>query len=249
MPPSSPSSSVLSSSLPADQQRTSTLHSARSAERVLSLLETVANAGAMNLATAAAHVELPTSTALRHLRLLTNRGYLLKDEQGQYSLGPAFVRIALASQQRGPYARLTNAAQPRLERLVELTEESAYLAIRDGDDAVYIATTESHRAIRHVGWVGRAVPLEGTAVGEALLSAPQPNRSTPQVWVNTGAIEPDVTAVVAPVYGSQRVVGALSVLGPAARLSGKRLQSATRAVGDVALEVSLALAEPEVPQL
>ena len=155
--------------------------------------------------------------------------------------------MALASHQRGPYARLTTAAQPGLERLVEDTEESAYLSVRDGDEAVYIATAESRRAIRHVGWVGRSVPLDGTAVGEALLASPETPGSRPDLHFNTGAIEPDVTAVVAPIHGSSQVVGALSLLGPADRLASERLDVAAEAIADVAVDISLALFAPERP--
>ncbi len=238
---------MISTPDPSDQSSSSTLHSSRSAERVLNLLDTVASSGAISLTAAAAQADLPTSTALRHLRLLTNQGFLIKDDQGWYSVGPAFVRMALVSHQRGPYARLTTAAQPGLERLVEDTEESAYLAVRDGDEAVYIATAESRRAIRHVGWVGRSVPLDGTAVGEALLASPQTPGSRPDLHFNTGAIEPDVTAVVAPIHGSSQVVGALSLLGPADRLASERLHVAAEAIADVAVDISLALFAPERP--
>ena len=238
---------MISTPVPSDQSSSSTLHSSRSAERVLNLLDTVASSGAISLTAAAAQADLPTSTALRHLRLLTNQGFLIKDDQGLYSIGPTFVRMALASHQRGPYARLTTAAQPGLERLVEDTEESAYLAVRDGDEAVYIATAESRRAIRHVGWVGRSVPLDGTAVGEALLASPQTPGSRPDLHFNTGAIEPDVTAVVAPIHGSSQVVGALSLLGPADRLAHERLHVAAEAIADVAVDISLALFAPERP--
>ena len=238
---------MISTPDPSDQSSSSTLHSSRSAERVLNLLDTVASSGAISLTAAAAQADLPTSTALRHLRLLTNQGFLIKDDQGWYSVGPAFVRMALVSHQRGPYARLTTAAQPGLERLVEDTEESAYLAVRDGDEAVYIATAESRRAIRHVGWVGRSVPLDGTAVGEALLASPQTPGSRPDLHFNTGAIEPDVTAVVAPIHGSSQVVGALSLLGPADRLAYERLDVAAEAIADVAVDISLALFAPQRP--
>ena len=221
----------------------STLHQSRSAERVLALLDTVITNGAVSLTDAAAEADIPTSTALRHLRLLTNRGYLVRDDRGWYSVGPAFVRMAVASFQSGPYARLMAAAQPGLERLVEITEESAYLAVRDGIEAVYIATVESRRAIRHVGWVGKSVPLAGTAVGKALLSeAPAPG-VRPRSVLNTGAIEPDVTAVVAPISGSAGVIGAFSVLGPAERLVGERLEMATASVTQAAMETSSALSE------
>ena len=184
---------------------------------------------------------IPVSTALRHLRVLASRGYLIRNDLGRYSVGPSFVRLALAAFQSGPYARLTAAAQPALQRLAETTEESAYLAVRDGSEAVYIATVESRRAIRHVGWVGKSVPIEGTAIGEALASEMTNHSRPPTPFFNTGAIEPDVTAVVAPIHGSVGIVGALSVLGPAERLVGGRLDLIAMAVVDAAQKTSLAL--------
>ena len=224
----------------------STLHKSRSAERVLALLDTVVESGGpMSLTEAATRTGMPTSTALRHLRVLTDRGYLLRDDSGTYSVGPSFMRTALASLQRGPYARLTAAAQPALEQLVEVTEESAYLAVRDGTEAVYVATVESRRAIRHVGWVGRSVPVEGTAVGQALLAEPLAPGARPEPLFNTGAIEPDVTAVCAPIHGASGVIGALSVLGPVDRLAGRRLRTAARAMVEAAVATSVALFSPE----
>ena len=223
----------------------SPLHKSRSAERVLALLDAVVTAGTLSLTAAAARTGMPTSTALRHLRVLTDRGYLVKNDAGTYSVGTSFLRIALASLQSGPYARLIAVAQPELESLVATTEESAYLAVRDGDEAVYIATVEGRRAIRHVGWVGRSVPIDGTAVGQALLSAPPLPGSRPRSVLNTGAIEPDVTAVCAPVYGLAGPVAALSVLGPADRLAGSRLEAADAAVVKASIATSFALSSPE----
>ena len=232
---------VAASRAPSSGGSGSTLHASRSAERVLSLLDAVVTGGAVGLTEAAGATGIPISTALRHLRVLTGRGYLVRDDLGRYSVGPSFVRIALAAFQTGPYARLTAAAQPALQRLAEETEESAYLAVRDGSEAVYIATVESHRAIRHVGWVGKSVPVEGTAVGEALAGEVTNPGQRPVPYFNTGAIEPDVTAVVAPIHGSVGIAGALSVLGPAERLVGRRLDLTAEAVVDAAQKTSLAL--------
>lgn len=223
----------------------SSLHRSRSAGRVLALLDAVIAEGALSLTAAAGRTDMPASTALRHLRVLIDHGYLVKNDLGTYSVGPSFLRLALASLQSGPYARLSLAAQPELERLVEATEESAYLAVRDGDEAVYIATVEGRRAIRHVGWLGRAVPLDGTAVGRSLLASPLAPGSQPVPIFNTGAIEPDVTAVCAPVYGSVGAVAALSVLGPADRLTGRRLETAAEAIVEAAVATSSALSSPE----
>ena len=191
------------------------------------LLETVISAGSLSLGDAAKALELPTSTALRHLKALELNGYLVRDDAGRFSAGPTFMRLALASLRDGPAAHLIAAAQPPLDARVETTHESAYLAVRDKSDAVYLSTAEGTRAIRHVGWVGRAVPLAGTAVGAALTNEGEPG----EVHVNTGAAEPDVTAVCAPVHsGDGAVVAALSVLGPAHRLRGKQLTVASEAV-------------------
>lgn len=217
-----------------------TLHRSRSANRVLALLDAVVTTGPVPLTEVATRLEIPTSTALRHLRVLVDNGYVTKDDLGRYSAGPTFLRLGLAAFRAGPYAQLIAAARPELDRLVDLTEESAYLAVRDGSEAVYIATSEGTRAIRHVGWVGRSVPLVGTAIGSALLSQPTPPDGRLESFVNTGAIESDVTSVVAPIRGPGRVIGAFSVLGPADRLRGDRLESAAAAV------VAAAMATAEV---
>ena len=228
-------------------QSPSPLHRSRSAGRVLDLLDAVITEGALSLTAAASRTGMPASTALRHLRVLTDRGYLVKDDTGTYSVGPSFVRTALASLQSGLYARLTAAARPELERLVEATEESAYLAVRDGDEAVYIDTVESRRAIRHVGWVGRAVPVDGTAVGAALSAAAPASGARPEPIVNTGAVEPDVTAVCAPVYDPAGPVAAVLVLGPADRLTGGRLQAAAAAVVEAAVATSRSFSSGQAP--
>ena len=215
-----------------------TLHRSRSAERVLALLDEVATSGPVSLTVAARATDLPASTALRHLHVLGDRGYVVRDDRGDYIAGPSLVRVALAALGAGPYARLTEAAQPHLERLVELTEESAYVAVRDGTEAVYISTVESPRAIRHVGWVGRSVPVAGTAVGAALTADP----IKAGVFLNEGAVEADVAAVAAPVCGSARIVGAISLLGPVERLRGDRRQEAESAVVAAATATGAALA-------
>ncbi|MDG2908405.1 MAG: IclR family transcriptional regulator [Acidimicrobiales bacterium] len=199
----------------------STLHVARSAERALQLLDVVVSAGRMPLGEAAKAVDLPTSTALRHLRALEQHGWLDRDDAGRFSAGPAFLRLALASLREGPVAHLTAVAQPHLDRLAEATGESAYLAVRERSQAVYLAAAESSRAIRHTGWVGRTVPLDITAVGAALTGD-----GSPVAHRNVGAVEPDVSAAVAPVVGPDGdVVAAISVLGPAQRLRGKALDA------------------------
>lgn len=208
----------------------SDLHVSQSAGRALSLLDTAISDGPLTLGAAAALTDMAPSTALRHLRALVAAGWLAQDAAGRYYGGPTSLRLALRLLGDGAFARLTQAAQPHLDALVTALGESAYLAIRDGREAVYIAIAESPRAIRHAGWVGRSVPIEGTAVGEALTApAPRPDGPLP-ISVNVGALEPDVAGVTVPVHDERRVVAALCVLGPADRLDAAARERAGHAL-------------------
>lgn len=195
----------------------------RSVGRAFDLLEIVVAEGETNLTGAAAAAGLTPTTALRHLRALEARGYLRRDVDGSYSAGPTVLRLAAAANDDGPFARLVRAAQPVLDELTERTGESSYLAVSDGERAVYLATCESKRSIRHVGWVGKAVPLAGTAVGEALAGLPGARSQA-------GSVEADIAAVARGVLDGDRVVAALSVIGPSHRMDVAAIELAASAL-------------------
>jgi urocanate hydratase len=206
----------------------------RAVGRAFQLLELVAAAGEVNLTNAAQLAGLTPSTALRHLRALEALGYVDRDRDGIYSAGPAVLRLAAAARGDGPLARLVAAAQPVLDELTAATGESGYLAVAEGDLALYVATSESQRSIRHVGWVGRTVPLDGTAVGAALLGATGPQH-------RTDTIEPDIAAVAHAVTDGDRVVAALSVIGPAHRMDAAAVVAAGEALARAATQLAAAL--------
>ena len=174
----------------------------RSIGRLLDVLEIVLSKHSCNLTSAATTSGLTPTTALRYLRALEVRGYLERNDAGDYSAGPTLLRLAASL-----LDRLAVAAQPHLDRLAAETGESAYLAISDGRIGTYVAAAESPRAIRHVGWVGQDVPLENSALGSAL-------RSPGLVVDRTGAIEEDITAIsrALPVEGTLGI--AVSIVGP-----------------------------------
>ena len=182
----------------------------RSVGRVLDLLEVVLATRGCTLTNAAEACGLTPTTALRHLRALETRGYVERHRSGTYTIGPTMRRLTAALGDDDPVRRLVDAAQPHLDELAAVTGESAYLAVSDGRIATYVATAESARAIRHVGWVGQNVTLDGTAVGAAL--------ATPGACVTrTGAVEPDITAISLAIDVPDATGVALSVIGPAHR--------------------------------
>ena len=188
----------------------------RSVGRVLDLLEIVLANRNCNLTFAAAACGLTPTTARRHLRALEARGYVHRDAAGDFSAGSAILRIAASLRDEGPLDRLVSTAQPHLDQLAEATGESTYLAVSDGRTGTYLAAAESQRAIRHVGWVGQDVALEGTALGAALVS--------PGVTVlRTGAVEPDISAVCRALPVAGKLAIALSVIGPEHRFGAEAL--------------------------
>ena len=189
----------------------------RSVERVLDLLEIVLAEPGATLSAAAGEAGLTPTTALRYLRALEARGYVERDGQGAFGVGPTMMRLASVLSEQGPLEQLVATAQPRLDALAAACGESCYLVVSDGRVATYVATAESPRAIRHVGWIGQVLPLDGTAAGAAM-------HEPGAVKVRTGAVEPDITAVsvALPIDFSMGV--ALSVVGPEQRLDAHAQQ-------------------------
>lgn len=181
---------------------------------MLDLFETVLSERSCNLTTAAAASRLTPTTALRYLRALEARGYVDRDDAGNYSAGPTILRVAASLRSGTVLDRLSAIAQPHLDALAERTGESAYLAASDGRRGTYIATAESSRAIRHVGWVGQDVTLDGSALGAAL-SEPG------SVAVRTGAVEADITAMSRAIPTDDKLGIAVSVVGPEHRFTSE----------------------------
>jgi IclR family acetate operon transcriptional repressor len=60
-------------------------------------------------------------------------------------------------------------SRPFLARLVDLSGETANLAVLEGDHVVYVAQVPSAHRLRLFAEVGRHVPAHSTAVGKVLL--------------------------------------------------------------------------------
>ena len=197
----------------------------RSIARVLDLFEIVLAERNCNLTAAANASELTPTTALRYLRALEARGYVDRNESGDFSAGPTILRIAASLRGGTILDRLAAVAQPHLEALAERTGESTYLAVSDGHTATYIATAESPRAIRHVGWIGQDVTLDGTALGAALA---EPGAAA----TRTGAVEADITAMSRALPANGKLGIAVSIVGPEHRFTAEQRVQHEHAIAD-----------------
>jgi IclR family acetate operon transcriptional repressor len=135
-------------------------------DRALDLLEALAAAGAPLGVSALAHATgLPVGTIHRLLRTLAARGFVRQEASREYALGPALFRVGHAGTRA-----IAAPAGPYLARLVELSGETANLAVLEGDHVVYVAQVPSAHRLRMFAEVGRRVLPHSTAVGKVLLA-------------------------------------------------------------------------------
>jgi IclR family transcriptional regulator, acetate operon repressor len=215
--PQKASATVVSSSA-------SSASSTRAVERALGLLTQVCAEGAISLTDCARRVDLPTSTALRLLRTLENAHFVDRDQRGFFRAGSRLTQLGAAALGR---LSLVGTADPSLQRIVAETGESAYVSVLGpGDSALHVGMVEGTHSVRHSSWVGRTVALEGTAVGGALLG----RVGIEGFATERSAVEPDVTAIAAPIWRPGGIAGALSLVGPSYRIDEEKLNAYGRIV-------------------
>ncbi|MCW2522567.1 MAG: IclR family transcriptional regulator [Frankiales bacterium] len=210
----------------------------RTVDRALALLGEVCAEDSISLSECARRAQLPASTALRLLRTLEGSGFVTRDVEGNFRAGSRLIQLGALALGRQSLVRI---AEPALHRLVAATGESAYLSIAGpGDTAIYIAMVEGTHAVRHTSWVGRSFPTANLAVGQALAGL------VPEAGyvAERDRLEPDVTAIVAPILRPGGVAAALSLLGPTYRIDDATLHKYGRVIADEARSLNRQLGSP-----
>ncbi|MFF7983114.1 IclR family transcriptional regulator [Streptomyces sp. NPDC007901] len=240
----------------------------QSLERAFDLLERMADAGGeVGLSELSASSGLPLPTIHRLMRTLVACGYVRQQANRRYALGPRLIRLGeSASRLLGTWAR------PYLARLVEETGETANMALLDGDEIVYVAQVPSKHSMRMFTEVGRRVLPHSTGVGKALLAdvpdaevrallgrtgmpaATEKTITTPDGFL--GALE-EVRRLGYAVDDNEQEVGvrclavsvpdaptaaAISISGPAGRVTEAATEKIVPVLRQVAVELSQALA-------
>jgi IclR family transcriptional regulator, acetate operon repressor len=194
----------------------------RSIERALRLIAVAAESpDGIGLADASRAADLAPSTATRILRTLEASGFVARRPDGGYVAGGELIRLGALHIAESP---LYMAAQARLDAMAAETGESCYLAVPVDDEwATYVRMAPSSRAVRHVSWLGRRIPRATSATGAALSG----NLGSSRVAVVAGGVEPDTTAVAAPVYDRGRIVAAVNIVAPSFRMSPSTIDDIT----------------------
>lgn len=110
----------------------------------------------------------PRSSAARLLSALEESGFLDRDDlTGRYRIG---LRLAALGSLAVYATSLQRVARPELELLARTTGETANISVLSGTEVVNVGLVLSPRPIKHMGWIGRRMPIHATAAGKALVA-------------------------------------------------------------------------------
>ncbi|MBV8551546.1 MAG: IclR family transcriptional regulator [Acidobacteriaceae bacterium] len=111
--------------------------------------------------------KLHGSTVHRFLVNLEESGFLSRDDDSSYRLGPRCVSLGYAALKQFDVRK---ESLPFLEKLNGTTRETIHLTIRDRSTAVYIDKLDSPEPLRIFSRIGASVPLHCSAVGKVFLA-------------------------------------------------------------------------------
>jgi len=132
------------------------------------LMELSRNHREMSFAEIAKLVDIPKATAYRAIQTLEYMGFLRRHPStGLYSLGVNVLRLGF---EYVASLDVVQVGQPVIESLRDATGCSSHIAIRDGQDVIYVARVSAANAtIRRVS-VGTRLPVHRTSLGRMLLT-------------------------------------------------------------------------------
>lgn len=144
--------------------------SPQSVERIFTVLDHLAvQRAGDSLAGIARRTAAPKTSMVGLLSGMLEGGYLARDAQGRYTLGPRMLSLAMRVTAG---TDLTALARPVLAELVRKTGETALLGSLAPDAAVsmYIDKVESPNPVRYTVSLGERRELYSSAIGKLLLA-------------------------------------------------------------------------------
>jgi DNA-binding IclR family transcriptional regulator len=136
-------------------------------DRMAHLLDAIAAEDSASLKVLAAETGLHPSTAFRILAALGVHGFVERTAKGRYRLGTKLLRWGVRLREE---VDIRGEARPIMERLRDRLGETVNLAVREGDEVVYVERATTTRVIRVEQVIGSRAPLHLTAVGKLFLA-------------------------------------------------------------------------------
>ncbi len=121
----------------------------------------------LTLSGLAARAGLPLTTTHRLVKELVDWGALARRDDGTYVVGSRLWDLGLLAT---VHVELRQVASPFLQDLYAATRDTVHLAVRDGQQALYVDRLSGQTSVPVVSTVGSRLPLHTTGVGKVLLA-------------------------------------------------------------------------------
>lgn len=231
---------------------------------LLALIEAAEPRGA-TLAELADGMPIGKSSTLRYLTTLLELDVARRGDDGRFRLGLRLAELAGGLLENDD---LRSVAEPLLHDLLAASEETVHLGVHSGSEVVYIAKVESRHSVRLVSRIGARVPVHCSAMGKAILAHLSEEHRTPLLRSLPARTPKTITSVAemgeeldavrsrgfsiddeenelgvrcvgaAITTAAGQPLGAISVSGPADRLTLARARKLGAAVIETADEVA-----------
>ncbi|MDZ5809943.1 IclR family transcriptional regulator [Halorubrum sp. AD140] len=225
---------------------------AKTTETSLQVVDALQGTDGMTIGELSEYLGLAPSTAHRHLATLKKHGYVVR-EGDVYALGLRFLTIGGQIQRRVTAYPMI---KEKVDALADETGERAQFLVEENGERVYLYTEVGQSAVQTGAHVGKRGALHTSAAGKAILAAYERDRVEQIVDAhgldaghdgigtreelfdelerirergyafNRQETTAGVHAVGAAVNAGGDVIGALSVSGPANRITDDRFTEA-----------------------
>ena len=190
-------------------------------ERALSVLDCFRpGAEHLSLADLAARLPLHKTTIFRLLNSLARCGYVVREADGRYGLGPRVLYLARVYE-RG--FDLSAVVMPVLETLSEETGESAAYYVEGGEPGqrLCLFRHQPHEGLHSQVLAGTVMPPDQSSTGRvfSIWAQGSPRGEDRLPFFSCGARDPYTSSWAIPIIGNDdRFAGALTIAGPSVRL-------------------------------
>ncbi|CAM3177167.1 IclR family transcriptional regulator [Prescottella defluvii] len=139
-----------------------------SVNKALSLLELLAENNGLTVTQLADRLGTGKATAFRLTKTLVDRGWVEKDDELRYRLGPGLLSLAPALQ---PGQDIRRRLRPIMEELQDETQETIHLTVLQGRFVTYVEQLVSPKPVHSVSTLGGRSPAHCVSPGLAQLAA------------------------------------------------------------------------------
>lgn len=220
-------------------------------DKVFDVLELISSSTEPHTVATLAHdLSISQSKAVTMLNILTKRGILEHTQaDGSYQIGMRSIKL---SQTINNNLTILKYARPIMLDLEKEYEESVYLALLKDTEVIFLDMVDAEHPVKVPALVGRSFPFFSNAAGKVIM-AYEPRdylqrylqkivRKRPTVdldyfqkelltirnrgvAVDSGALGEQITSVAVAIRDyAGKVLGALTLIGPTARMVGERLE-------------------------